>query len=156
MTRTSSALWGAFPVVALAVAMSPVCLAQSVAHSVSVQERAECHSFITERLSVWQKRLKLEDWNVKILLARTSDLRPKTLGNIHWDSETKEATIRVLDPADYELAHDAMLKDTEFTVVHELIHLELTSLLSTVTRSEASRGKEDRTVNAIADAIPGN
>jgi hypothetical protein len=156
MTRTSSALWGVFPIVALAVAMSPLCSAQPVAHSVSAQDRAECQSFITERLSVWRKRLKLEDWNIKIILARSNDLRPKTVGNIHWDSETKEATIRVLDPADYQLTRDAMLKDMEFTVVHELIHLELTPLLSTVTRSEASRGKEEHTVNALADAILGN
>ena len=156
MTRTSSALWGIFPIVALAVAMSPICSAQPVAHNVSAQDRFQCQSFITERLSIWQKRLKLQDWNVKIVLARAGDLRPRTLGNVHWDTEKKEATIRVLDPADYELEHDAMLKDMEFTVVHELIHLELVPLLSTVTRSEASRGKEEHTVNAIADAILGN
>ncbi len=140
---------------ALAIALSPACLAESAGHGVSAQERAQCQSFITEKLSVWQKRLKLEDWNIKIMLARTGDLKPRTLGNIHWDSEKKEATIRVLDPADYELEHDAMLQDMEFTVVHELIHLELAPLLSTVTRSEASRRDEEHTVNAISDAILG-
>jgi hypothetical protein len=155
MTRSSSAFWRFLPVVALAVAMSPGCLAQPAQHAVSAQERSECQNFITERLSYWQPRLKLDDWNVKIMFARASDLKPRTLGNIHWDSDKKEATIRVLDPADYELKHDAMLQDMEFTVVHELIHLELTPLLSTVARSEASRRDEEHTVNAIADAILG-
>jgi len=141
--------------IALAMAMSPVCPAQTAPHDVSVEERSQCQSYITEQLSVWQKRLKLDDWKVKIMLARASDLKPRTLGNIHWDSETKEATIRVLDPADYELAHDAMIEDMKFTVVHELIHLELAPLLSTVTRSEASRRDEEHTVNSIADAILG-
>lgn len=141
--------------IALAVAMSPGCWAQPASNTVSEQERSECQSFITERLSVWQQRLKLSDWNVKIMLARTTELKPRTLGNIHWDSEKKEAVIRVLDPADYQMAHDAMLQDMEFTVVHELIHLELSPLLSTVTRSEASRRDEEHTVNSIADAILG-
>ncbi len=155
MTRFLSALWGFLALLALATIISPACLAQSPHKTVSPQERSECQNFITEKLSVWQKRLKLDDWKIKIILARTSDLKPRTLGNIHWDSEKKEATIRVMDPADYELEHDAMLQDMEFTVVHELIHLELAPLLSTVTRSEASRRDEEHTVNSIADAILG-
>jgi hypothetical protein len=42
-----------------------------------------------------------------------------------------------------------MLDDMEFTVVHELIHLELSSL----PRSEASRRDEEYAVNQIADAL---
>ena len=68
-------------------------------------------------------------------MSRTTELKPKTLGNIHWDADKKTAVIRVLDPADYKLSFKDMLADMEFTVVHELIHLELSSL----PRSEASR-----------------
>jgi len=42
-----------------------------------------------------------------------------------------------------------MLKDMEFTIVHELIHLELASL----PKSEASRSSEEFAVNRIADAL---
>jgi hypothetical protein len=107
------------------------------------------HEFTVARLAVWQKRLDLEDWNISIIISRASELRPRTLGNIHWDKDSRTAVIRVLDPADYRLPYDDMLKDMEFTVVHELIHLELASL----PRSEASRGAEEHAVNGIADAL---
>jgi hypothetical protein len=82
-------------------------------------------------------------------VARTTELKPRTLGNIHWDAEKKKAVIKVLDPADYTLALPEMLADVEFTVVHELIHLELSSL----PRSEASRSEEEQAVNQIARAL---
>jgi hypothetical protein len=155
MKRVSSAVWGLLSMGVLAVAASPVCMAEANSGGVSAAERSQCESFIAERLSVWQQRLKLGDWNLKVILARASELKPKTLGNVNWDSEKKEATIRVLDPADYQMEREAMLRDMEFTVVHELIHLELAPLLSTVARSEASRRDEEHTVNAITDAILG-
>ena len=81
--------------------------------------------YAAERLAVWQKRLNLQDWNIALVVSRASELKPKTLGNIHWDNEKKTAVLRVLDPADYKLPFNEMLQDIEFTVVHELIHLEL-------------------------------
>jgi hypothetical protein len=42
-----------------------------------------------------------------------------------------------------------MLDDMEFTIVHEMVHLELASL----PRSEASRRVEEHAVNEIATAL---
>jgi hypothetical protein len=125
--------------------------AQQVSEPASAQERAlTAERFTTERLAIWQKRLNLDDWSIKIVVSHSSDLKPKTLGNIHWDADTKSATIRVLHPSDYKLpTFQAMLDDMEFTVVHELIHLELASL----PRSDASRRDEEYAVNRIADAL---
>ena len=106
-------------------------------------------SFATERAWLWQKRLNLQDWNISVLVVRATDLKPRTLGNIHWDADKKKAVIRVLDPADYGLPQKEMLEDVEFTVVHELIHLELASL----PRSDASRSQEEHAVNQIARAL---
>jgi len=106
-------------------------------------------SFLNERLALWQQRLNLQDWKISILMSHPTDLKPKTLGNIHWDADKKSATIRVLDASDYKLAFHEMLEDMEFTVVHELIHLELSSL----PRSDASRRDEEHAVNRIADAL---
>jgi|SRR5215469_1696888 len=106
-------------------------------------------NYINQRLAVWQQRLTLQDWKISVIMAHPSDLKPRTLGNIHWDSDKKSAVIRVLAASDYKLPFREMLDDMEFTVVHELIHLELSSL----PRSEASRRDEEHAVNQIADAL---
>ena len=127
--------------------------AESLSDHSSTQNAHErtvlAESFASERLWVWQQRLNLQDWHIDVVMSRTADLKPKTLGNIHWDADNKTAVIRVLDPADYKLPFKDMLADMEFTVVHELIHLELSSL----PRSDASRRDEEHAVNRIADAL---
>jgi hypothetical protein len=110
-------------------------------------------SYSTEKLWEWQKRLNLEDWKISLLVVRFTDLKPRTLGNIHWDGEKKTAVIRVLDPADYKLPMRAMLNDMEFTVVHELIHLELSPVLSPLQRNDANRMEEEHAVNHMAQAL---
>ena len=110
-------------------------------------------SFSSEKLSEWQNRLNLKDWKITVMVVRATDLKPKTLGNIHWDGEKKTAVIRVLDPIDYKLKDQAMLNDIEFTVVHELIHLELSLVLSPLQRNEANRMEEEHAVNHMAQAL---
>ncbi|MGA7240152.1 MAG: hypothetical protein WBY44_31000 [Bryobacteraceae bacterium] len=110
-------------------------------------------SYSTEKLCAWQKRLNLSDWKISVMVVRTSDLKPKTLGNIHWDGTKKTAVIRVLDPADYKLPPQAMLDDMEFTVVHELIHLELSPVLTPLQRNDANRMEEEHAVNHMAQAL---
>jgi hypothetical protein len=122
--------------------------------AVSAHERTLlAESFTKEKLAEWQKRLELQDWNISLEIVRASELKPKTLGNIHWDTDKRTATIRVLDPADYRLPPRAMLEDMEFTVVHELIHLEIAPVLSHFTRSDADRREEEHAVNHMADAL---
>jgi hypothetical protein len=110
-------------------------------------------TYATEKLWYWQRRLKLQDWDISIVIARATELKPRTLGNIHWDNHKKTATIRVLDPADYELPPAQMYADIEFTVVHELIHLELAPVLSEFSRNEANRRDEEHAVNQMAEAL---
>lgn len=124
------------------------------AQSLPTRERTlMAQSFTSEKLWEWQKRLNLDDWKISVVIVRTGDLKPKTLGNIHWDSDRKTATIRVLDPMDYKLKDQAMLDDMEFTVVHELIHLELAPVLSPLQRNEANRMEEEHAVNHMAQAL---
>ena len=105
--------------------------------------------FVAQKLQTWQDRMNLKDWNIRVQLVRADQLEPKTLGNIHWDTDSKSATISVLSTEDYRLPWKAMLDDMEFTVVHELVHLELASL----PRSDASRRVEEHAVNEIANAL---
>jgi hypothetical protein len=110
---------------------------------------ARAEGFLDGRLGFWQQRLNLADWKVSLVLSHANDLKPKTLGNIHWDANKKSAVIRVLDASDYRLACPDALSDMEMTLVHELVHLELASL----PRSPASRHDEELAVNRIADAL---
>jgi len=138
-----SAILLAFPLVSLTLAQSPI-------PEPPARERGlQAEGFVNGRLAIWQQRLNLQDWRISIIMSHPSDLKPKTLGNIHWDADKKSAVIRVLDASDYRLPFREMLEDMEFTVVHELIHLELSSL----PRSDASRRDEEHAVNQIADAL---
>ena len=93
--------------------------------------------------------MNLTDWTIRANLVRNNSLKPKTLGGIHWDRSTMTASIEVLSTYDYRLPPQEMLDDMEFTVVHELVHLQLSSL----PRSEASRSAEEHAVNEIAGAL---
>ncbi len=105
--------------------------------------------FVEERLAVWQQRLSLQDWTISIAMKRLADFPPKTLGGIRWDKSKKTAVIWVVDAADYQLPYQAMLEDMELTVVHELVHLDLTAL----PHGQASRGSEEHAVDGIAQAM---
>lgn len=139
------------------VACALICANSSLAQDAAplpLRERTlMAESFSTEKLWAWQKRLNLQDWKIAVAVVRSGELKPKTLGNIHWDGEKKTAIIHVLDPADYKLAHQAMLDDIEFTVVHELIHLELSPVLSPLQRNDANRMEEEHAVNHMAQAL---
>jgi hypothetical protein len=127
--------------------------AQIPGEPIAAERSLVAGSFATERLWLWQKRLNLEGWNISVVVSRAADLKPKTVGNIKWDREKKTAVIRILDPADYHMAFEAMLKDIEFTVVHELIHLEISPVLSDLQRTEANRRDEEFAVNHMTDAL---
>lgn len=105
--------------------------------------------FANNRLAEWQQRLNLEDWKISVVMTRRSDLKPRTLGAIRWDKPKKTAVMWVLDASENQLPMCEMLANMELTIVHELVHLELSSL----PRSEASRPIEERAVSRIAQAL---
>ena len=116
------------------------------------ESRAE--TYLHSSLAQWQERLKLQDWTISLVMSHPSEMRRGTLGNVHWDADKKTAVIRVLDATDYGRPFRATLQDMEFTVVHELVHLELTSLTRNFkSRSEESFSEEERAVNRMSDAL---
>jgi hypothetical protein len=117
--------------------------------SQAVENYFTAETFLNQKLFMWQKRLQLEDWHIDLRIVHLSELKPKTLGHIQWHSDTWRANISVLHPADYQLAFAEALKDMEFTVVHELVHLQLVSLGKT----ELSRFAEERAVNSLTKAL---
>jgi len=111
--------------------------------------RAFAQQYVNAKLALWQQRLKLNDWHMTWAMARRCDLKTNTVGQIQWDKNKKSAAILVLDPSDYQMPFNAMLGDMELTIIHELVHLKLTSL----PHSEASRGGEEHAVNGISEAL---
>jgi hypothetical protein len=105
--------------------------------------------YLAKRIDLWQQRLQLQDWKISVIPSHRSELRAGTVGNIHWDADSKTARIRILDASEYRTQFYATLQDMEFTMVHELIHLELASL----PRTDASRRDEEAAVDRMAGAL---
>lgn len=97
----------------------------------------------------WQKRLALEDWEINSRVVPSRDLKPDTLGNLRWNSANKTAMIRVMDPCDYDLPSAEIPADIEYTIVHELVHLQLAML----PKGSGSKDIEERVVNQIGEAL---
>ncbi|MEO8596581.1 MAG: hypothetical protein ABI759_24905 [Candidatus Solibacter sp.] len=117
------------------------------------ERTAIAERYANEKLFAWQRRLNLADWSISIVVARSTDLKKNTVGNIKWDRDKKTALIRVLDPVDYKLPFEDVLRDIEFTVVHELIHLEMSPVLADLNRTDANRMEEEYAVNHMTEAF---
>lgn len=134
----------------LAVIAGTTVLAQQASQAADFRQRDQsAERFVNERLAVWQQQLNLADWKITVVMARRDDLKLRTVGGIRWDKGKKSATLWVLDASEYRVPVREMLDDMELTIVHELVHLELSSL----PRSQASRGSEEHAVNQIAGAM---
>lgn len=102
-------------------------------------------------VKAWQKRLGLDEWKIETRLVRAAELKPETLGNLKWNSVRRSAVIKVLAPIDYDLPLEAIPEDMEYTIVHELVHLQL----SVLPRDLEKKDVEETVVNRIADALMG-
>jgi hypothetical protein len=100
-------------------------------------------------LRLWQKRLRLEEWKIDVKIVRIWDLEQGTLGHIDWSVPHKTATIKVLNPSDYELPKDKIPADMELSIVHELVHLHL----SVLPLNKSTRTAEEQVVSMLADAL---
>jgi len=80
------------------------CVAPQTPKEPLLREREPiAESYLHKRLALWQDRLNLQDWKIKIIQSHPSSLRAGTLGNIHWDADEQTAVIRVLDASDYQV-----------------------------------------------------
>jgi len=135
----------------LACVVSPAStpVSQSPVESPEVTPQAVVTQAQVDRwVEVWQKRLALAEWRVQARIVRQSDLNPETLGNLKWTARDHSASIKVLDPRDYDMPADQIAADMERTVVHELVHLELSVL-----PRNGSRKVEEQVVNRMTEAL---
>jgi len=133
-----------------------VSCAENVSASSSVEQRATdrnqqaviTNSQVEDWLRVWQNRLNLSRWKVEVRIVRASELNPDTLGHLKWNASDHSALIKVLNPLDYDLPPDQIPADIERTVVHELVHLQLSNL-----PRNGSKIVEEQVVNDITEAL---
>ncbi len=102
---------------------------------------------LDRQLKSWQKRLNMEDWNLKVRLVRQSEIDRNSWGEAEWDSDSRTGVISVLDPRDYNLKGVELKVDMECTIVHELVHIQVSPLS---TRDEQVR---EEVVNRIMAAL---
>jgi hypothetical protein len=89
---------------------------------------APLQAHLEKQLRSWQRRLSMDDWNLSVQLVRKTALDKDTWGNAEWDSDSKTGIISVLDPQDYNLRGTELKRDMECTIVHELVHIQVSPL----------------------------
>lgn len=105
----------------------------------------------------WQRRLRLQDWDVFPIIARAHQLGEKTMGDCHPLDTKRLAKIRILHPDDYPGSGfwDEKTDSWELTLVHELLHLHFHDLgFDWSTRGPREIAAE-RAIDAIARALVG-
>lgn len=82
----------------------------------------------TNQMQVWQKRLRLSDWEVQLRVCRLNEMpSPDCVGAIIMYGERKVAVLKMLAPNDIPLLDDSFIDkepyNYDMTIVHELLHL---------------------------------
>ena len=85
-------------------------------------------SRLDHQVKFWQKRLGLDAWNISVRVVRQSEMDHNSWGTGEWDSAAKTGVISVLDPRDYNLRGGDLKLDMECTIVHELVHIQVSPL----------------------------
>lgn len=104
-------------------------------------------SRLDHQLRTWQKRLGLEDWNFTLRVVRQSEIDRNAWGSSEWDPDAKTGTVMVLDPRDYNLRGGDLRLDMECTIVHELVHIQVSPL------SAPNEHVREEVVNKIMTAL---
>jgi hypothetical protein len=102
---------------------------------------------LDQRMKFWQKRLGLEEWNFTVRVVRQSAIDKNAWGTAEWDPEYKTGVINVLDPRDYNLKGGELRLDMECTIVHELVHVQVSPLAA------HNANEREEVVNKIMSAV---
>lgn len=105
---------------------------------------------------LWQRKLGLSDWTVRVSLVRLSDMPDAdAIGAIMPMLERKDAHMLLLSPMDIPLlaGHFLSEKDVHYdmTIVHELLHLHLAPVVPAPTDEQVVA--EEQAINAITRCI---
>ncbi|MDD9147361.1 hypothetical protein OYT88_02200 [Sporolactobacillus sp. CQH2019] len=102
---------------------------------------------LQKKLSYWQNRLRLKDWDITVSIKRMSQFSSDNLqGECEWVLQSKVARIRILDPDDF--THSILTNDMEECLVHELLHLHFAPF-----DNEKNYMVQEQAIEAIAKAL---
>ena len=78
---------------------------------------------LEEVLAIWQKRLRLQDWRVKLEVVRQKVARTEGYACVDWDRNYRRARVQLIHPGDLNASEFSIPVDLEIFMVHELLHL---------------------------------
>lgn len=108
-----------------------------------VRQEKIYYSDLFNRLSMWQRILRLSDWNIDIKLARLPEfVTENSDGENAYSYLRKESLIRVLHPEDYALQGNLFPQNMDETIVHELLHLHFAPFFDHSTGSAENQAQE--------------
>lgn len=113
-------------------------------------------------LAFWQKKLRLQDWNITVHVSRQRHMPSPDEYNcaeVCADGTFKRATITLLDSVDFTDSDTDTDADMEDSLVHELLHLVLKDCRIRAVDNNglltAEGIAEERAVAALAAAFVG-
>lgn len=108
-------------------------------------------SDIPARLAYWQRRLRIQDWDIEARVERMSSIGPGVFGNCARNNESRHARIRLLDPDDVDTSAIPSSHDLEETMVHELLHV----VFHCASEDTESRVAFEQAIDSTARALVG-
>ena len=106
-------------------------------------------------LVFWQRHLRLQDWDIKVVIVRASGMTSKwNSGEMGTSECNKECKIEIMHPEDFQKDNLMQnLLDMEYVLVHELVHIHFEAFKTKEDTGE--RMAEEQAVNALSKALVG-
>ena len=95
----------------------------------------------------WQGILRLQDWDIDILLVHHYELEEGAMGSAQYQPTLNCAKIRILRPEEVENEDD---QDVEPSLVHELLHVKMAGLHS---HDAPLKGEKYRAYESIIEGL---
>lgn len=125
-------------------------MSRALAGQITDTKELEMH--LQQLLPEWQKILRLQDWDVKLIVDRERNfIGGDSQGECSWVLEKKQAFIKILDPVDFP--DSKWEQDSEETLVHELLHLHFAPFNAEDGTLEDVA--QEQAISAIAGALAG-
>lgn len=107
---------------------------------------------LQEKCAKWQKILRLQDWILNVSIRRERDFCTKeSNAEIIPSLPKRMATIRIIDPVDYD-PNQSEPQDMELSLVHELLHIHLFQLFAD-REDEMRLVAEEQAIEAISRGL---